>query len=914
VFGLNGKIELFTKDLQVGKADVNCWKRGVFELADISQGYDGRRPICNKIIKSIHENIGTIINGKPYVGKTILLKRLIYEMTNDGYSVIFVNDASLDSASLVEFIKRINNWNILQRILIIADDMHQINHYSIFKTFNHIFRLGTSNIRFLLAGDMSKIGKTQALLEHDKNSEIDYAMSMMHEIFIDLKLSEAKIFVRKLKQLGLLPARVNTENIAQDYYALSRGNPFVFIDHLRWLISGRKSDYKHPTLNYDFSMKNHVIEKNKDLMKPAIYSAFLSSFGIHPSVDILKLCGVYMNHLIGLSRENFLARNDHFTLHEAWAIEFLVYLYSNECGSDFDSFDSKYEIKNMILCLLNNLDIKYLIIIIQRCALLLGLEKYTQLINEIMEEFFIREEMQNEEKVELYTFGYAKFYSSRKDYSNAIAYYDKALEINRVYIPALNDKGTILYDLRDYASAIACYDTGLEIEPKNQNLLYNKGMALQGLNQNYEAIECYDQVIVINKYDAFAWLNKGNAFQHLKRYAEAEKCYDRALEVDPANTQAQGYAMNNKGSILYEQKKFDDGLIWINKALRSLRYDPMVLLNKVTVLKEMGKTKDAFRWLDKGLRSNPKNHNMLGEKGLILCERGNYEEGLEYFDRAIQVKKDDMAILNNKATAFLELGNYQAAKKILDEILLINPKYINALINRGSVSVKLNKDHEAVQFYDEGLKVDPSNIQLNILRGESYYRLGDYIEAIKSFEKALEGDRMKASVWASKGLSEYNVGYHFEAIKSFDKALEVDAGNVVALANKGLVLGVLGRYEDAIVFLDKATRVNPHHVFAWLNKGLAFLKLGEHAKALKCYNTAVTLNPNLPKTWNEMGLIYYAVKKYKKAIFCYNKSIKLDPNNAQFWYNKGFVLVKLGKRKKAEECFDKAVKLDKNLT
>jgi len=98
-----------------------------------------------------------------------------------------------------------------------------------------------------------------------------------------------------------------------------------------------------------------------------------------------------------LSRENFLVRNDHFTLHELWAIEFLLYLYSNECGSDFDSFNTKYEIKDMIRCLFNNLDIKYLIIIIQRCALLLGVEKYTQLINEIMDEFFIREELQNEE-------------------------------------------------------------------------------------------------------------------------------------------------------------------------------------------------------------------------------------------------------------------------------------------------------------------------------------------------------------------------------------------------------------------------------------------------------------------------------------------------------------------------------------
>ena len=168
------------------------------------------------------------------------------------------------------------------------------------------------------------------------------------------------------------------------------------MDSLRWLISGGKGDYKHPTLNYDFIMKNVVIEKNKQLMKPAIYSAFLSSFGIHPSVDILKRCGIYMNDLIALSSVNFLVRNKQFTLHEFWAIEFLLYLYTNECGSDFDSFDAKYEIKEMIQCLFDNLNVNYLIIIIQRCALLLEVDQYTQFIKQIMEEIFVMEERRNE--------------------------------------------------------------------------------------------------------------------------------------------------------------------------------------------------------------------------------------------------------------------------------------------------------------------------------------------------------------------------------------------------------------------------------------------------------------------------------------------------------------------------------------
>ncbi len=50
-------------------------------------------------------------------------------------------------------------------------------------------------------------------------------------------------------------------------------------------------------------------------------------------------------------------------------------------------------------------------------------------------------------------------------YEQAIAFYDKAIELNDNYDDAWNNKGNVLDDLGQYDDAIGCYDRAIEIKP-----------------------------------------------------------------------------------------------------------------------------------------------------------------------------------------------------------------------------------------------------------------------------------------------------------------------------------------------------------------------------------------------------------------------------------------------------------------
>jgi hypothetical protein len=84
-------LSLVTIMTEFGRGSKDCWKLGFFRDEDIKSGYDARRPITADIITSIENNVGTIVYGKPYYGKSIILKRIMFEMIDNGYAIVYGN-------------------------------------------------------------------------------------------------------------------------------------------------------------------------------------------------------------------------------------------------------------------------------------------------------------------------------------------------------------------------------------------------------------------------------------------------------------------------------------------------------------------------------------------------------------------------------------------------------------------------------------------------------------------------------------------------------------------------------------------------------------------------------------------------------------------------------------------------------
>jgi tetratricopeptide (TPR) repeat protein len=148
-------------------------------------------------------------------------------------------------------------------------------------------------------------------------------------------------------------------------------------------------------------------------------------------------------------------------------------------------------------------------------------------------------------------------------YEEAIASYDKALEINPDDDQAWNNRGSALDNLERYEEAIASYDKALEIKPDKYQPCYNRGVILGKLERYPEAIESYDKALEINPDHDQTWNNRGSALGKLERYQEAIESYDKALEIKPDKDQP----WNNRGVILGKLGRYEEAIASYDKAL-----------------------------------------------------------------------------------------------------------------------------------------------------------------------------------------------------------------------------------------------------------------------------------------------------------------------------------------------------------
>jgi tetratricopeptide (TPR) repeat protein len=113
----------------------------------------------------------------------------------------------------------------------------------------------------------------------------------------------------------------------------------------------------------------------------------------------------------------------------------------------------------------------------------------------------------------------------------AIAAYTRAIELDRNYADAYNNRAVVYMVQKDYPAALADLTRSLELAPSDA--AYNNRAGILFSQQKFEeAIDDYTAGIHL-KASAEAYANRGVAYEHTKRDELARADYDRAIELNP---------------------------------------------------------------------------------------------------------------------------------------------------------------------------------------------------------------------------------------------------------------------------------------------------------------------------------------------------------------------------------------------
>jgi tetratricopeptide (TPR) repeat protein len=122
------------------------------------------------------------------------------------------------------------------------------------------------------------------------------------------------------------------------------------------------------------------------------------------------------------------------------------------------------------------------------------------------------------------------------DYMAALGSFDRATRVKPDDYVLWYMRGNLLNrNLQNYPQAIASYNRSLQINPNFADALTGRGKALYELRRYDEALADLNRAIQLNPNLTVAWILKGRTLKTMQRYPEAIATIQQALRLQPNN-------------------------------------------------------------------------------------------------------------------------------------------------------------------------------------------------------------------------------------------------------------------------------------------------------------------------------------------------------------------------------------------
>lgn len=157
------------------------------------------------------------------------------------------------------------------------------------------------------------------------------------------------------------------------------------------------------------------------------------------------------------------------------------------------------------------------------------------------------------------------YFLSEGKNEEAIADFNKAIELDSANAHAYNLRGMANMHLSRNQEAISDFNRSIELKPGNAVAIVNRGWLLMNESRNDEAIADFNRAIELDPGYAVAYNDRGIYFINNKRYDEAAKDFDKAIALDPGYTEA----YYDRGNVAMLVKRYDEAVRFYTRAIET---------------------------------------------------------------------------------------------------------------------------------------------------------------------------------------------------------------------------------------------------------------------------------------------------------------------------------------------------------
>ncbi len=315
--------------------------------------------------------------------------------------------------------------------------------------------------------------------------------------------------------------------------------------------------------------------------------------------------------------------------------------------------------------------------------------------------------------------GQGKTLSQLKKYQDALVAYDKAIQLKPDYLEAWIGRGLVLDNLQRYQEAIASFNKALEFNNENSQIWNAKGDALGNLKQYDQAIESYEKALELKPDDFEAWYKKGLTLQNLKRYSDAIAAYEKAVEFKPDYVSA----WYNWGNALVNLQRYKDAFTAYDKAVQYKPNFYQAWLSRGNSLINLQRYPEAIDSFNQVIKYNPSNYQAWYNMGWSMHQTQRYEAAIESYNKAANFRKNDYRLWYNLGNSQYILQKYEDAIASYDKAVRNKSDHYESWYSRGNALLNLQRYQDAIASYNRAIKYNPNYHQAINARDQAQIQL-----------------------------------------------------------------------------------------------------------------------------------------------------------------------------------------------
>ena len=329
----------------------------------------------------------------------------------------------------------------------------------------------------------------------------------------------------------------------------------------------------------------------------------------------------------------------------------------------------------------------------------------------------------------------AKYYSNNGNPRKAIAFCEKALELEEEENFLHNFIADELHNLGDPFNALKHYKMALKHDPQDDYSLESAMVCYMQMNRYDEAEEFLQNYIDQFPFSETAWFEMGQFYFNRKNYEKAIKSFDYLLAI---NSDSAGVYANK--AACYEAMAQWQKAIEVYEEQLDLEYTKAFTYYKIGLCYRAEKKNiEALQSFQKSLREDPQFYLSMMEQSDIYLEMNSPKEALHFAKEAVALNGNNIEFQKKLAYLYIDSGRFEESLSCLKKIVEADSSRFYSWYAYTEVLMLVGEYEDAITVLEKAIQIH-KRAELYYQLSNAYFNLKDEKRGQEALQKALELD------------------------------------------------------------------------------------------------------------------------------------------------------------------------------